>query len=194
MGLISGRRRAATIGPANCVLIETPRRSMNKLIQSVEAVRARSTRPSSLRAIAEHIAPNVRIDELLEWSTARDPPVQAPATPVQGRRRSRRFAAPDPQRLGDRLAQIGGREIVPILRAGRQLRRRDGAARPTAAHGHGAAAIATETIARRRSVPRSCWPSNSPAISSCARRGQGTRHAPAARRDAADQAGRKPAT
>ena len=41
MGLISGRRRSATVlaGPQGVVLIETPRRSMLKLINSVEAVK-----------------------------------------------------------------------------------------------------------------------------------------------------------
>jgi thioredoxin reductase len=40
MGLISGRRRSATVvAQSNALLIETPRRSMNKLIQSVDAVK-----------------------------------------------------------------------------------------------------------------------------------------------------------
>ncbi|MGH6960687.1 MAG: NAD(P)-binding domain-containing protein, partial [Dongiaceae bacterium] len=40
MSLISGRRRSATVrAGAQCVLIETPRRSMNKLINSVQAVK-----------------------------------------------------------------------------------------------------------------------------------------------------------
>ncbi len=45
LGLISGRRRSATVraGP-DCVLVETPRRSMLKLIASVESIRARDRR------------------------------------------------------------------------------------------------------------------------------------------------------
>ena len=40
MSLISGRRRSATVlAGANCVLVETPRRSMTKLINSVEGVK-----------------------------------------------------------------------------------------------------------------------------------------------------------
>ena len=67
MSLISGRRRAATIiaGP-DCVLIETPRRSMNKLIQSVESVRRTVDEIFLLRAIRMHIAPDVPDDDLVE--------------------------------------------------------------------------------------------------------------------------------
>jgi CRP-like cAMP-binding protein/Fe-S-cluster-containing hydrogenase component 2/thioredoxin reductase len=40
MGLISGRRRSATVVAGNqCVLVETPRRSMNKLINSVADIK-----------------------------------------------------------------------------------------------------------------------------------------------------------
>ncbi|MGH8596542.1 MAG: NAD(P)-binding domain-containing protein, partial [Gammaproteobacteria bacterium] len=67
MSLISGRRRSATIvAGANCVLIETPRRSMNKLIQSVEAVRREIDEVFLLRAIRMQIAPEVPEDELIE--------------------------------------------------------------------------------------------------------------------------------
>jgi len=52
MSLISGRRRLANeIAGANCVLIETPRRSMNKLINSVEAVRRDIDRVFIVRAL-----------------------------------------------------------------------------------------------------------------------------------------------
>lgn len=52
MSLISGRRRSATVfaGP-NCVLIETPRRSMTKLINSVDAVKKLVDRTFVERAI-----------------------------------------------------------------------------------------------------------------------------------------------
>ena len=67
MSLISGRRRAATvIAGEDCVLIETPRRSMNKLIQSVESVRREIDETFLLRAIRMHIAPEVSEDDLIE--------------------------------------------------------------------------------------------------------------------------------
>ncbi|MGD9600525.1 MAG: cyclic nucleotide-binding domain-containing protein [Gammaproteobacteria bacterium] len=67
MSLISGRRRSATIRAGeNCVLIETPRRSMNKLIQSVEAVKREIDEAFLLRAIRMHIAPEVPEDDLVE--------------------------------------------------------------------------------------------------------------------------------
>ncbi|HET9482808.1 MAG TPA: cyclic nucleotide-binding domain-containing protein [Xanthomonadales bacterium] len=58
MSLISGRRRSATVlaGP-NCVLIETPRRSMNKLIASVDAVKRDIDRVFITRAIQSRFAP-----------------------------------------------------------------------------------------------------------------------------------------
>jgi len=67
MSLISGRRRSATIRAGeNCVLIETPRRSMNKLIQSVESVKREIDETFLLRAIRMHIAPEVPEDDLVE--------------------------------------------------------------------------------------------------------------------------------
>jgi CRP-like cAMP-binding protein/Fe-S-cluster-containing hydrogenase component 2/thioredoxin reductase len=52
MSLISGRRRSATVfAGANCVLIETPRRSMTKLINSVDAVKKLVDRTFVERAI-----------------------------------------------------------------------------------------------------------------------------------------------
>ena len=67
MSLISGRRRSATIvAGQDCVLIETPRRSMNKLIQSVESVRRAVDETFLLRAIRMHIAPDVPEDDLIE--------------------------------------------------------------------------------------------------------------------------------
>jgi CRP-like cAMP-binding protein/thioredoxin reductase/ferredoxin-like protein FixX len=60
MGLISGRRRTATVlaGP-DCVLIETPRRSMIKLINSVEAVKREMDRTAMVRQIQTYLAPGV---------------------------------------------------------------------------------------------------------------------------------------
>ena len=69
MSLISGRRRAATITAGrDCILIETPRRSMNKLIQSVESVRRAIDETFLVRAIKMQIAPEVPDDELIEVS------------------------------------------------------------------------------------------------------------------------------
>ncbi|MEO8359004.1 MAG: cyclic nucleotide-binding domain-containing protein [Vicinamibacteria bacterium] len=57
LGLISGRRRSATIKAGqNCVLIETPRRSMLKLVASVEAVRKKIDETSLKRAVHHYMA------------------------------------------------------------------------------------------------------------------------------------------
>ncbi len=67
MSLISGRRRNATAWAGdNCVLIETPRRSMNKLIKSVESVKRVVDEAFLLRAIQTHLAPNTPAEELLD--------------------------------------------------------------------------------------------------------------------------------
>jgi CRP-like cAMP-binding protein/Fe-S-cluster-containing hydrogenase component 2/thioredoxin reductase len=67
MSLISGRRRSATIvAGANCVLIETPRRSMNRLINSVEAVKREIDEVFILRAIQQRFAPEASIDQLTD--------------------------------------------------------------------------------------------------------------------------------
>ena len=59
MSLISGRRRSATIlAGRNCVLIETPRRSMNKLINSVDAVKRVIDETFIMRAIQSRFAPD----------------------------------------------------------------------------------------------------------------------------------------
>ena len=67
MSLISGRRRSATIlaGP-NCVLIETPRRSMNRLINSVEAVKREIDEVFILRAIQTRFAPEASVEQLAD--------------------------------------------------------------------------------------------------------------------------------
>ncbi|MGH8506237.1 MAG: cyclic nucleotide-binding domain-containing protein [Stenotrophobium sp.] len=66
MSLISGRRRSATVraGP-ECVLIETPRRSMNKLINSVAAVKRVVDETFMRRAIQTRIAPSVPVAALV---------------------------------------------------------------------------------------------------------------------------------
>lgn len=65
MSLISGRRRSATIRAGqSCVLIETPRRSMNRLIQSVDSVGRAIDRAFLLRAVRSVIAPDLPEAEL----------------------------------------------------------------------------------------------------------------------------------
>jgi CRP-like cAMP-binding protein/thioredoxin reductase/Pyruvate/2-oxoacid:ferredoxin oxidoreductase delta subunit len=58
MSLISGRRRSATVSAgADCLLLETPRRSMLRLMASVAAVRRVIDEVFLLRAIQANIAP-----------------------------------------------------------------------------------------------------------------------------------------
>ena len=75
MGLISGRRRAATVYAGDgCVLIETPRRSMRKLINSVEAVRRVIDQTFLKRAIRSQLAPEAdeaSLDALAESAELR---------------------------------------------------------------------------------------------------------------------------
>jgi CRP-like cAMP-binding protein/Fe-S-cluster-containing hydrogenase component 2 len=67
MSLISGRRRSATVlAGADCVVIETPRRSMNKLINSVADVKRVVDETFIRRAIQAHFAPNVAPEALAE--------------------------------------------------------------------------------------------------------------------------------
>ncbi|TXH02956.1 MAG: cyclic nucleotide-binding domain-containing protein [Nevskiaceae bacterium] len=67
MSLISGRRRSATVrAGGQCVLIETPRRSMSKLIHSVAAVKRVVDEAFLRRAIQSNIAPDVPIEALSE--------------------------------------------------------------------------------------------------------------------------------
>ena len=65
MSLISGRRRSATVlaGPG-CVLIETPRRSMLKLLQSVESVKRTIDETFLMRAIQGQVAPDTPVEQL----------------------------------------------------------------------------------------------------------------------------------
>ncbi|NBS97632.1 MAG: FAD-binding protein, partial [Betaproteobacteria bacterium] len=58
MGLISGRRRTATVrAGAGCVLLETPRRTMLKLISSVEDVRKQTDEKFVRNAIFNYLGP-----------------------------------------------------------------------------------------------------------------------------------------
>lgn len=65
MGLISGRRRSATVVAADdCILFETPRRTMLKLIQSVDSVRRTLDQTAISRQVQTHLAPGVPIEDL----------------------------------------------------------------------------------------------------------------------------------
>ena len=65
MGLISGRRRSATIkAQKRTLLIETPRRSMLKLIASVESVRRTLNNVMMKRAVRQYLSPTMREDEV----------------------------------------------------------------------------------------------------------------------------------
>ena len=67
MSLISGRRRSATvIAGNNCVMIETPRRSMNRLINSVEAVKREIDQIFILRAVQSRFASEAPSDQLAD--------------------------------------------------------------------------------------------------------------------------------
>ena len=67
MSLISGRRRSATVlAGNNCVLIETPRRSMNRLIASVEAIKRAIDEVFILRALQSRFAPEASADQLAD--------------------------------------------------------------------------------------------------------------------------------
>ncbi|MGE5525702.1 MAG: cyclic nucleotide-binding domain-containing protein, partial [Rhodospirillaceae bacterium] len=67
MGLLSGRRRTATVrAGSGCVLVETPRRSMLKLIGSIESVRRQIDQAFLRRAVRTHIAQKISEDDLDE--------------------------------------------------------------------------------------------------------------------------------
>ena len=67
MSLISGRRRSATVRAGKgCVLVETPRRSMNKLIYSVPAVKRVVDEAFLRRAIIANIAPDAPPDAVAQ--------------------------------------------------------------------------------------------------------------------------------
>lgn len=65
MGLISGRRRSATVRAGeDCVLVETPRRLMLKLIASIEDVRKQIDEVFLRRAISTYVGPNLYLAEI----------------------------------------------------------------------------------------------------------------------------------
>jgi len=65
LGLISGRRRAATVKAGQgCVLIETPRRSMLKLLASVESVRRQIDEAFLRRAVRAYLSQSLPESDL----------------------------------------------------------------------------------------------------------------------------------
>ena len=78
LGLLSGRRRSGTVrAGANCVLVETPRRSMLKLIASIESVRRQIDETSLRRAVRTQIAPFVSeadLDEMIKGAVIKSYP------------------------------------------------------------------------------------------------------------------------
>jgi Fe-S-cluster-containing hydrogenase component 2/CRP-like cAMP-binding protein/thioredoxin reductase len=65
MGLISGRRRSATVqAGAGCVLLETPRRSMLKLLASVESAQRKVDEVSLKRVVQSYLAADIPEHEL----------------------------------------------------------------------------------------------------------------------------------
>ncbi|HYM30090.1 MAG TPA: cyclic nucleotide-binding domain-containing protein [Candidatus Cybelea sp.] len=67
MGLISGRRRNATVvARRDCVLIETQRRTMIKLINSVDSVKRELDAAAIVRQIQSYVAPGTPVDKLGE--------------------------------------------------------------------------------------------------------------------------------
>jgi CRP-like cAMP-binding protein/thioredoxin reductase/ferredoxin-like protein FixX len=75
LGLISGRRRSATVRAAErCILVETPRRAMLRLLASVDSVRREVDRVSLRRAVRKYIAPQISehdLSALIEGSQIR---------------------------------------------------------------------------------------------------------------------------
>ena len=67
MGLLSGRRRTATVrAHSDCVLLEVPRRTMIKLISSVESVKRVIDQTAIVRQINTYLAPDATAEDLAE--------------------------------------------------------------------------------------------------------------------------------
>ncbi|MDG2284389.1 MAG: NAD(P)-binding domain-containing protein, partial [Alphaproteobacteria bacterium] len=73
MGLLSGRRRTATIlAHDDSILVETPRRAMLKLISSIDAAKREIDEAAIGRQIQTHLAPNIDpalLDEVVSTAT-----------------------------------------------------------------------------------------------------------------------------
>jgi thioredoxin reductase/Fe-S-cluster-containing hydrogenase component 2 len=71
LSLISGRRRSNTaVAESDCILIEAPRRIMNKLCASIESVRKGIDEIFIARAIQETFTPGLSVDDLRESAHA----------------------------------------------------------------------------------------------------------------------------
>ncbi len=71
MSLLSGRRRSASIRAASgCILIETPRRLMNKLIGSVDSVKRTIDEAFIVRTLQTRFAPTTPVDDLTKVAKA----------------------------------------------------------------------------------------------------------------------------
>lgn len=71
MGLLSGRRRTATVVVSSaCLLIETQRRTMLKLRASVDSVRTTMDRTAAMRQIGSNLAPGLRPEKLAALAAA----------------------------------------------------------------------------------------------------------------------------
>jgi len=75
MGLISGRRRSAKVRASEaCILVETPSRSMLKLLASIDAVRRELDQVALRRAVRKYVATDVseeQLNRLVEGSQIR---------------------------------------------------------------------------------------------------------------------------
>ncbi|MDX1507699.1 MAG: NAD(P)-binding domain-containing protein, partial [Woeseiaceae bacterium] len=112
MSLLSGRRRSATVRAGdNCVLLESPRRDIVKLMNTYEAVRTIIDRFFIIRTLRASLAPDAAQEEL---------------EAVAANAELRHFTAADAPRHRD------------LVRRGRQLRRRDGTRRAEDTVGDGA--------------------------------------------------------
>ena len=171
LSLISGRRRAATIKAGHdCVLVETPRRSMLKLIASVDSVRRAIDAAFLKRAVRAYLTQDLPDDRPRHSDRGRATQIlRDRRNAVRGRRRRRR-ALPDTPRFSDRVAKDRRQGCRAVLCRRRQLRRRDGAAFRRAADGHGEGCRGYRSDrARRRDASRR-W---SRGTRSCARRSRG---------------------
>jgi CRP-like cAMP-binding protein/ferredoxin-like protein FixX len=67
LGLLSGRRRSSTVrAGTNCILIESPRRSMLRLIGNVESVKRKIDQMSLRRAVRAYVAQSISDSDLDE--------------------------------------------------------------------------------------------------------------------------------
>ena len=75
LGLISGRRRSSTVRASErCILVETPRRAMLKLLASVDSVRKELDLVALRRAVRKYVAPEITeasLNTLIEGSQIR---------------------------------------------------------------------------------------------------------------------------